>query len=302
MVDRFEAMAVFRAAVDEGSLSAAGRRLGMPLATVSRKLSDLEARLGARLLQRSTRGLTLTDAGVEYLAAARRILDDVAEAESTAAGEYRAPRGELVVTAPIVFGRLHVVPVVVEFLAAYPDVDVRLQLGDRLLNLLDDHVDLAVRIGELPDSALIARRVGSVREVTCASPGYLERRGEPRRPEDLADHDCITFSGITGTRSWAFSDGGATLAVAVRSRLVVDTADAAIDAAIAGAGITRALSYQVAAARRSGALHALLENVAAAPLALNRLFGRQGRLPLKLRAVLDFAEPRLRERIGALRG
>lgn len=292
-------MAVFRAAVDEGSLSAAGRQLGMPLATVSRKLSDLEAGLGARLLQRSTRGLTLTDAGAEYLAAARRILDDVAEAESAAAGEYRAPRGELVVTAPILFGRLHVVPVVVEFLAAYPDVDVRLQLGDRLLNLLDDHIDLAVRIGELPDSALIARRIGSVREVTCASPGYLERCGEPRRPEELADHDCITFTGITGPRSWPFSDGGATLAVAVRSRLVVDTADAAIDAAIAGAGVTRALSYQVEAARRSGMLRTLLEGFAPAPLPLNLLFARQGRLPLKLRAFVDFAEPRLRERIAA---
>lgn len=301
-MDRLEAMGVFRATVDEGSLSAAGRRLGMPLATVSRKLSELERRLGARLLQRSTRGLALTDAGVDYLAAARRILDDVAEAESAAAGEYHAPRGELVVTAPILFGKLHVVPVIIEFLAAYPEVDVRLQLGDRLLNLVDDHVDLAVRIGELPDSALVARRVGSVREVTCAGPAYLAAHGEPDHPDGLARHACITFTGLEGAKTWTFVEAGRPLAVAVHSRLIVDTADAAIDAAVAGAGITRALSYQVDAARRAGSLRPILEPFAAAPLPVSLLYVRQERLPLKLRAFIDFAEPRLRERVTGLAG
>jgi DNA-binding transcriptional LysR family regulator len=296
-MDRFEAMSIFRTAVDEGSLSAAGRRLGMPLASVSRKISDLEERLGARLLTRSTRGLALTEAGTDYLAAARRILDDVAEAESAAAGEYRAPRGELVITAPIVFGRLHVVPIVADFLAAYPDVDVRLQLGDRLLNLVDDHVDLAIRIGELPDSGLVARRVGSVRQVTCAAPRYLAARGEPHDPAQLAAHDCIAFTGIDAAKSWTFAAAGRRVDVGVHSRFIVDTADAAIDAAIAGLGITRALSYQVAAARRAGTLQSILDRHAPAPLPVSLLFARQGRLPLKLRAFLDFADPRLRARL-----
>ena len=176
-MDRLEAMAVFLAAVEGGSLSSAGRQLGMPLATVSRKLSDLETHLKARLLNRSTRQLTLTDAGRDYLAACKRILEDVGEAERTAAGEFSEPRGELVVTAPIVFGRLHVLPVIAEFLSAYPEVDVRLVQGDRVLHLLDEHVDLAVRIGELPDSRLTATRLGATRRVVCASPAYLSAHG-----------------------------------------------------------------------------------------------------------------------------
>src|ERR1700688_4811045 len=155
-MDRLEAMSLFVAAVEAGSLSAAARRLGTPLATVSRKVSDLEAHLKTRLLNRSSRHFTLTDAGRSYLAACRRILEEVGEAERSAAGEYKAPRGELIVTAPIVFGRLHVLPIVLAFLAAYPEIDIRMMLADRQIDLLEDHVDLAVRIGELPDSSLVA--------------------------------------------------------------------------------------------------------------------------------------------------
>ena len=172
-MDRFESMTVLLTAVEAGSLSAAGRRLGMPLATVSRKVSELETHVKARLLSRSTRKLTLTDAGRDYVVACKRILEDVNEAERAASGEYSAPRGELIVTAPIVFGRLHVLPVTTEFLAAYPEVAVRLVLGDRVVNLLEDQVDLAVRIGELPDSSLIATRVGTIRRVVCGSPDVL---------------------------------------------------------------------------------------------------------------------------------
>ncbi|TIX54789.1 MAG: LysR family transcriptional regulator, partial [Mesorhizobium sp.] len=172
-MDRLEAMSLFVAAVEAGSLSAAGRRFGIPLATVSRKVSDLERHLKTRLLNRSTRQLTLTDAGHAYLAACRRILDEVGEAERAAAGEYSAATGELIITAPIVFGRLHVLPVVTGFLAAYPDVTIRLMLADRITQLSEEHIDLAVRIGELPDSSLVATRIGSIRRVVCASPAYL---------------------------------------------------------------------------------------------------------------------------------
>lgn len=297
-MDRLEAMSIFASVVDTGSLSAAGRRLGMPLATVSRKISDLEGLLRTRLLHRSTRKLTLTDAGVDYLAACRRILEEVAEAESAVAGEYSAPKGELIVTAPILFGRLHVLPVTAEFLNAYPDVDVRLLFGDRMLNLLDDHVDLALRIGELPDSTLVAKRIGTIREVACASPAYLAANGVPRRPEDLATHTCVTFAGLASPNVWRFRAGDRELAVAVRSRLVTDTADAAIGAAIAGAGVTRALSYQVAEARHAGTLSVVLDEFEQAPRPVNLVYARQGRLPLKLRAYIDFAEARLRSRLA----
>jgi DNA-binding transcriptional LysR family regulator len=298
-MDRLAAMAVFVEAVDQGSLSAAGRRLGLPLATVSRRLSELEAHIGTRLLTRSTRQLALTDAGQAYLAACRRILDEVGEAEREAAGEYRAPRGELVITAPVVFGRMHVLPLVADFLRQYPDVDVRLVLGDRALNLLDEHVDLAVRIGALPDSSLIALPVGEVRRVVCASPGYFAERGVPMRPEDLADHDGVIFDGLPSPQSWVFGDARGEIAVPIRSRLTVNSANAAIDAAIAGLGVTRVLSYQIAAAQRRGDLQVVMRDHEPPPWPVQLVYARQGRLPLKLRAFIDMAAAALRERMLA---
>ncbi|HMB59602.1 MAG TPA: LysR family transcriptional regulator, partial [Xanthomonadales bacterium] len=253
-MDRLKAMEVFLAAVETGSLSAAGRKLGMPLPTVSRKISELEAHLGARLLHRSTRMLALSDAGRDYLAACRRILEEVDEAERAAAGEYSTPRGDLVITAPIVFGRLHVLPLINEFLKGYPEVNVRLSLRDQIINLLDEHVDLAVRIGHLPDSALIARRLGVIRRVVCGSPDYLARRGTPGTPDELGDHCCVSFDALTGPDTWVFDVDGARVSVPIRSRLSVNTAEAAIDAATAGVGLTRVLSYQVVAAEQAGLL------------------------------------------------
>src|SRR5258708_4433592 len=179
-MDRLESMATLLAAVEAGTLWAAARKLGMPLATVSRKVSELEAHLRTRLVNRTSRRLTLTDAGRSYVVACKRILEDIGEAERAAAGEYVAPRGDLAITAPIVFGRLHVLPVVIAFLNAYPDVDVRLALADRVVNLQEDDVDLAVRIGELPDSSLVATRVGAIRQVICGSQAYFARRGMPK--------------------------------------------------------------------------------------------------------------------------
>lgn len=298
-MDRLAAMAVFVEAVDQGSLSAAGRRLGLPLATVSRRLSELETHIGTRLLVRSTRQLALTDAGQAYLGACRRILEEVSEAERAAAGEYVAPRGELVITAPMVFGRMHVLPLIGGFLRQYPDVDVRLVLGDRPLNLLDEHVDLAVRIGALPDSSLVAVRVGEVRRVVCASPGYLAERGVPERPGDLAGHDGITFDGLRSPLPWVFRVDRTEVAIPIRSRLTVNTANAAIDAAVDGLGVTRVLSYQIADELRSGVLQAVLRKYEPAAWPVQLVYARQGRLPVKLRAFIDAIAPALRDRMPA---
>ena len=206
---------------------------------------------------RGTRKLALTEAGETYLAACRRILEALGEAERGAAGEYNAPQGELLITAPVTFGRLHVVPVAAEFLAAHAKVDLRLVLSDRPLNLIDEHLDLALRIGELPDSSLVAVRVGSVRSVVCASPGYLAKRGVPKTPDELATHDCVTFSALGG-EGWRFPEGDE---IRVHSRMVVSTAEAALDAAMCGVGMTRLLTYQVPAASEGKAAHAAVAQV-----------------------------------------
>jgi len=301
-MDRLEAMAVLLAAVDAGSLSAAARRLGLPLATVSRRVAELEAHLGARLLTRSSRRLTLTDAGRSYAAAAKRILEEVGEAERAAAGEYSAPKGELIVTAPIVFGRLHVLPVVMDFLRAYPEIAVRLVQVDRVIDLQENHVDLAVRIAELPDSSLIALRVGSIRRVVCASPDYFAARGTPRRPADLAAHDCVTFEGPIAPDIWAFASGETAATIPIRPRLIVNTAEAAVDAAVAGLGVTRVLSYQAAEALSAGTLALALQDFEPPPSPVSLVYAGQGLLPQKLRAFLDFAAPRLKARLAALPG
>jgi DNA-binding transcriptional LysR family regulator len=296
-MDRLDAMSVLLAVVEAGSLSAGARRLGLPLTTVSRKVSDLEAHLRTRLLNRSSRQVTPTDAGRIYVAACRRILEEIGEAERTAAGEYAAPKGELLVTAPIVFGRLHVLPVVLEFLNAYPDIDIRLTLTDRSLNLWEDNVDVAARIGELPDSSLVAARLGAIRRVVCASPGYFAERGKPQHPQELAAHDCITFQGLSSPEAWTFRNGKSEVTVAIHSRLTVNTAEAAIDAAQAGVGLTRVLSYQIAQARQAGAIATALEDFEPPPWPVNLVYPSQGRLPVKLRAFLDFAAPRLKARM-----
>lgn len=296
-MDRIDAMTVLHAAVEAGSLSGAGRRLGIPLSTVSRKISDLEAHLGARLLVRSTRSIGLTEAGKAYVVATRRILEDLAEAERAASGEYAVVKGEMVITAPIVFGRLHMVPVVTDFLRVYPETDVRLVLADRLLHLVEDHVDLAVRIATLPDSSDVAVKVGTIRRVVCASPEYLTRRGRPTNPAQLAAHDIVTFSALAPAGAWTFGKGSTEQVAPLRSRLTVNTAEAAIDAAIAGVGLTRVLSYQIADAVSAGRLVTVLDDYGPDPVPVSLVYPVQGLLPLKVRAFLDFAAPRLKAAI-----
>jgi DNA-binding transcriptional LysR family regulator len=300
LVDLFDAMKVVVAVVEAGSLSAAARRIGMPLATVSRKVSELEASLNTRLLTRSSRQLALTDAGQAYFLACKRILEQVAEAERAASGEYRAPTGEMTIATPVAFGRLHVLPIANEFLRAYPNIDLRMILSDRISHLLDDHIDVAVRLGELPDSSLVASRVGEIRRVVCASPDYFAMHGRPLTPSDLTAHDCVTFDQLMSAEGWSFLDGKSEMAVAIHSRLVVNTADAAIDAAIAGVGITRVLSYQAASGLRDGTLVLALESFEPAPWPVSLVHAAQGPLPLKVRAFIDFAAPRLKARLVSL--
>jgi DNA-binding transcriptional LysR family regulator len=297
MTDRLESMSILVAVADAGSFSAAALQLKIPLATLSRKVGALETHLKTRLLHRSTRQLSLTEAGQSYVNACRRILDEVGEAERAASGEYAAPRGELVITAPIAFGRLHVLPVVNDFLKTYPDIDVRMVLADHLVSLLEEHVDIAVRIAELPDSRLIATRVGSTRTVICASPIYLAEQGTPLIPTDLAGHACVTYEQMSHRQLWNFVSEKSEITVPIRSRLAVSTAEAAIDAAVAGIGITRVNSYQMASALRAGTLQIVLAPFEPAPRPISLVHTGQGILPLKLRAFLDFAAPRLRARV-----
>ena len=296
-MDRFDAMSVLLAAVETGSLSAAGRRLGVPLTTVSRKISDLEAHLKARLLLRGGKQLVLTDAGRNYVAACKRIVEDVTEAERAASGEYRAPTGDLVITAPLVFGRMQLVPVVAEFLELYPDIQIRLQLSDRVVNLLEDHVDMAVRIGSLPDSSLIATRVGFAGPVVFASPRYLAARGTPQTPEDLAAHHCINFDAVSASDHWDFQRDRVLVQIPIRPRLRANTVEAVIEAALAGLGLARTVSYPIRQALADGALQVVLQDYQVRPMAVSLVYPSQRLLPLKLRAFLDFAAPRLRARL-----
>jgi DNA-binding transcriptional LysR family regulator len=293
-MDRLDAMATLVAAVDGGSLSAASRARKMPLATVSRKVAELEAHLRTQLVVRTSRKLALTEAGRAYVAASRRILDEIDEAERAASGEYRAPQGHLAITAPVMFGRLHVEPVVLDFLKAYKDVTVRLVLADYYVNLVEDRIDAAIRVGKLPDSSMVATRLGAVGWVTCASPTYLTRRGAPETPAALDGHTCIMFEGLYANNLWSFGRGPQTVTVPIRPHFAVNTADAAIAAAISGGGITRVLSYQVRDAVAAGALRLILRPFEPEPLPVHLVYAAQSQLPLKLRAFLDFAAPRLK--------
>ncbi len=298
-MDRLEAMTILVAAAETGSLSAASRQLRIPLATVSRRVSELEAHLDVRLFHRGHRKVVLTDAGQSYVASCRRILEEVAEAERTASGEYRAPRGELIISAPAMMGRSHVLPVVEEFLRAYPDINIRMQFTDRQVNFVEEHVDLAVRVGELADSSnLIAARVGLIRATLCASPAYLSRRGTPKKPADLKKHDCVVHEGHPTARNWQFFGTGPTQTIPVASRLSVNLADAAVAAAMAGVGIARVLSYLIDDLVRTGELIPLLEAYEPSPLPVSVIYPSQRQVPLKLRVFLDFAVPRLKERLG----
>jgi DNA-binding transcriptional LysR family regulator len=227
-MDRLDAMQAFVAVADLQGFAPAARKLGLSPSGVTRLIAALEDRLGARLLQRTTRKVALTDVGTRYLERVRRILADVEEAESSAEGERTRPSGRLVVSAPIGFGRLHVSPLMSQYLARYPEVTADLRLTDRAVNLVEDGVDLAVRIGHLPDSTLVARHVGEMRRIVVASDGYLAQRGEPDTPEAIATHDTIQFGAATAAPEWRFVEDGREVRVLCTPRFTTNSADAAI--------------------------------------------------------------------------
>lgn len=302
-MDRLEAMGLLLKVTELGSLSAAGRALHVPLATLSRKIADLEALLGTRLLIRTTRKLSLTDAGIAYVAAARRILEQVDEAERAAAGEFTVPKGELAITAPLMFGRLHVLPVVADFLAAHADITVRLILSDRNVDLVDDHIDMAVRIGKLPDSAMVATQVGTMRMVTCIAPALLASYGMPQVPGDLQRIPCVAVDAPMPAPGWRFRDPGsnAPLDVDITARLAVNTPEAAAAAAMRGVGVARLLHYQAAPALRQGALQIVLAEYEPEPAPVHLVHAARGQMPLKMRRFLDVAAPRLRQELDGIK-
>jgi DNA-binding transcriptional LysR family regulator len=301
-MDRLAAINVFIAITEAGSLSAAGRRLGMPLTTVSRQLAALEDHVGVRLITRTTRDLVLTEAGRHYLDSCRRIIAELEAAERLVAGEQGEPQGELAITAPVVFGRLHVLPITTEFLRTFARVTVRLLLVDRVVDLLEEGLDLSLRIGALPDSSLIVTRVGAIRHVTCASPAYLAERGVPSSPRELADHDCISFTTLSSADRWIYVRGKAQQRVGVRPRLIVNTAEAAIDAARSGLGVTQVLSYQIAKDLADRSLRLVLEDFEPEQIPVS-LLHREDRLPqVKVQSFVAFAAPRLRKALRAIGG
>lgn len=299
-MDRLEAMSLLVAVAETGSISAASRKLRAPIATISRKISELEKHLGARLLMRSTRNVALTEAGRSFVAASRRILADLDDAERDAASETKTLKGELVLSAPIALGRFYLLPVVASFLKEHPNVDVRMMLTDRRLNMIENHIDIGLRVGELNDFSLVAKKVGSVRRVVCASPSYLKRRGVPKNPEDLKHHDCITFENTLSAQSWSFRIGKTEKPFPIHSRLVVSTAEAAADAAVSGLGLTRMLDYQIDPQRRAGSLRLVLESFRSPPMPVHLIYEAGKHLPLKIRTFLDFSAPRLKQAMRSL--
>ena len=292
-MDRFQSLSAFVAVAESGSFSGAARRLGQSLATISRRVAELESHLQVQLLARTTRKVSLTQAGQQFLSSAQQILGALDTAEKRAAGTATAPRGKLVVAAPIVFGRLHVLPVVSDFLAIHEEVKIDLRLQDRVVDLIEEQVDIAVRIGDLPDSSLVARKVGSIGQTVCASPAYLRDNGMPEQPGDLEQHRCISFSRTTSPVHWRFVENGKTVDQPIHARLSVNTAEAALDAAIAGGGITRLFSYQAAAAISDGRLQPLLQKFAPPTVAASLVHVSGAMMPAKLRTFIDFAAPRL---------
>ena len=299
-MDRLAAISAFVAVAQARGFSAAGRTLGIPLPTISRRVGDLEAELGVRLLHRTTRRVELTQRGEGFYAACRRMLEDLKDAEEAVTGEYRTPTGDLNITAPTGFGRMHLQPVALEFLAAYPRINLRLQLVDRLVNLIDEHVDAALRIAELADSALIARTLGTIRVVVCASPGYLRRSGIPAHPRELLRHDCIAWATLLPLNSWWFRENGEDRMFPIRVRLSTTVAESALAAAESGLGLAQLTSYQAQATIKTGRLVRVLKDFDCAPTPVNLVYASNRLVPLKLRAFLDFAVPRLTQRLRAV--
>jgi len=297
-MDRFDAMQAFVAVAERQSFASAARKLKLSPSAITRLVAALEERLGARLLQRTTRSVTLTDAGTRYLERARRILADVEEAEQAAESERMRPSGRLVVSAPLGFGRLHVSPVMSAFLKRYPDVAGELRLEDRVVSLVEDGVDLAVRIGELADSSLVARQVGTMRRIVVASPAYLKARGEPKTLAAIASHDTVQFGSTVGLWDWRFIEAGKEVRVGYTPRFATNSSDAAIQYAAEGGGLTRVMAYQAAAALKAGKVKIVLEKFELPPLPIHIVYPTSRLLSAKVRAFIDLVNETTDWRFG----
>ncbi|MBR1204735.1 MULTISPECIES: LysR family transcriptional regulator [unclassified Bradyrhizobium] len=286
-MDRIDAMQAFVAVADLEGFAPAARKLGLSPSAITRLIAALEERLGARLLQRTTRQVTLTDAGSRYLERARRILADVEEAEDAVESERTRPEGRLVISAPFGFGRLHVSPVVTAYLKRYPDVGVDLRLSDRRINLVEDGVDLAVRLGHLPDSTLVARHVGQMRRIVVASAGYLKLRGEPKRPADLTAHDTIQFGAMTATPDWRFVEDGQEIRITPTPRFTSNSSDAAIQYAEQDGGLTRVMAYQAAESLKAQRLRIVLAEFEQPPVPIHVVYPTSRLLSAKVRTFID---------------
>jgi DNA-binding transcriptional LysR family regulator len=286
-MDRIDAMQALVAVADLRGFAPAARKLGLSPSGVTRLIAALEERVGARLLQRTTRSVTLTDAGARYLERIRRILADVEEAEGAVEGERTRPSGRLAVSAPLGFGRLHVSPVMSAYLKRYPEVSGELRLSDRMINLVEDGVDLAVRIGHLSDSSLVARHVGEMRQIVVASENYLRQRGEPKTPRAVASHETIQFGAMTAPPDWRFVEDGHEIRVVCTPRLTTNSADAALDYAEQDGGLTRVMAYQAAAALKRGRLKIVLAKFEQPPLPIHIVYPTSRLLSAKVRSFID---------------
>jgi DNA-binding transcriptional LysR family regulator len=293
-MDRLYLMTVFVAVAEEESFAGAARRLGMSPPAVTRAIASLEDRLGVKLLNRTTRYVRATDADQRYLDDARRVIAAADEADEAAVGINSEPRGHLTVTAPVLFGRMYVMPGIVNFLQTYPETSVSALFLDRVVNMLEEGVDVGIRIGELSDSSYRALRVGQVRRVLCASPAYLKKNGIPITPQELKQHQVIVASGVTQSVEWRFLDQGEPVNVRMKPRLTVCTNDGAIEAALQGLGVTRLMSYQVAPLLVSGKLKVVLSEFESPPVPVH-IIHREGRnASTKMRAFIDLMAERLR--------
>lgn len=293
-MDRLDAMRAFVAVAEQESFSAAARRLGLSAAAVTRAVAAIEEAVGTPLLRRTTRVVRLTEAGRGFLADGRRILAALDEAMAAAAGTHSEPRGRVAVTAPAMFGRRHVAPVMVALLARHPGLALQTLFVDRVVDLLEEGIDIAVRIADLADSSLTAVKVGTMRRVVCAAPVYLDAHGTPADPRDLADHEAIAFSQTATEALWSFPAGRRSQTVRPRTRLVVNSAEMAVAAAVAGHGIARVLSYQATREVQAGTLRIILAEHEPAPVPVHVVHGEGRQVTARSRAVVDFAVERLR--------
>lgn len=296
-MDKLKAMQTFVHIVDAGSLTAAAEVLDTSLTSVVRTLSALERALGVRLLNRTTRRSAVTDEGREYLERCRRVLAEVEEAETSLLARQVKPSGKLAITAPVMFGRLHVAPVLTDFLVDHPELRAELLLLDRTVDMLDEGIDVALRIGHLRESSLVAMALGATRRVICASPDYLRRQGRPRSLDDLARHRCIQFTGLTPGSDWEFNRDGKAVKVPVAWTLATNQVDAALDACAKGLGCGMFLGYQVSGLLAAGALERVLQDCEAAALPISIVYPHSRLLSSRVRAFVDWAAPRLRARL-----